>query len=91
MCTKKFSELTIPDGYNLQGLKGRVNVSFFSLKKQQKKLYHVSEDKNETLTSNLFMIIISTWNNKASCKQNIRIKRQLSCYYYSPKDKVMTQ
>ena len=45
MCTKKFSELTSPDGHNLQGLKGRVYVSFFSLKKQPKKLYHEWKEK----------------------------------------------
>ena len=69
MCTKKFSELTSPNDHNLQGLKGKVHVSFFSLKKQQKKLYHESKEKNETLTSNLFMINISTLN-----KIRIRIK-----------------
>ena len=45
MCTKTFNELTIPDGHNLQGLKGRVHVSFFSLKKQQKSLSCVKGQK----------------------------------------------
>ena len=44
MCTKKFSELTIPDGHNLKGFKRGAHVSFFRLKKQQTKLHHVSKD-----------------------------------------------
>ena len=65
MCTKKFSELTIPDGHNLKSLKRGAHVSFFRLKKQQSFIM-CQRTKNKALTSNLFMIKISNW--KASCK-----------------------